>query len=157
VTRATRETLSDWLMTLSAPILFGSLFLTWSHQFSRSFVSQYGASSALRGIPRDPDAWQVYSAADVLLALLGAGLLALALWGGRLRRLTVALALAVALAFTLHASSSPPTNSVPVFVPSLNAPAYASSSPSSGPGVIVALVALGLGIAGVLLSYSADR
>jgi hypothetical protein len=156
VTRATRETVADWLMTLSAPILVGSLFLTWSHQFSSSFVSQFGATAAMQGIPRNPNAWQVYSAADVLLALLAAGLFALALWGGRTPRLIVALGLAVALGFTLHAASVPPTDAVPVFVPSLNVPAYAANSPSSGPGEIVALVALGLGIAGVLLSYSAD-
>jgi hypothetical protein len=156
VTRASRETVSDWLMTLSAPILVGSLFLTWSHQFSPSFASQYGATAAVQGIPRDPNAWQVYSAADVLLALLAAGLFALALWGGRVPRLIVALALTVALVFTVHATSVPPTNSVTVFVPSLNDPADAANSPSSGPGEVAALVALGLGIAGVLLSYSVD-
>ena len=54
-------------------------------------------------MPHDPDAWQVYSVADVLLALLAAGLLAVALWGGRARRRALAIALAVALAFTVRA------------------------------------------------------
>ncbi len=147
---------SDWLMALAGPILLGSLFLTWSHQFSAGFLARYGASAAVEGIPRDPTAWQVYSAADVLLALVAGGLLVLALWGGRRRRLAVALAVAVALAFTAHAIAVPPTNSVSVFDPSARPPRYAANYPAAGSGEILALVALIMGAAGVAISFTAD-
>lgn len=151
-----RETVSDWLMALSALLLLGSLFLTWSHQFSRSFLARWGSTSVLQGIPHDPNAWQVYSAADVLLALVAGGLLAVALGGGRVRRLVLALALAVALAFTVHALGTPPTDGAVVFEPSLNPPAYAPDSPTAGPGEYVALLALLLGIGGVALSFTVE-
>jgi hypothetical protein len=149
-----RETISDWLMALAAPILLGSLFLTWSHQFSRAFLAAYGSRSALQGIPHNPTAWQVYSAADVLLALAAGGVLAVALWGGRTRRLILAIALAVALVFTIHALSLPPTNGAVVFDAAQNH--YVTSSPSAGGGEIVALVALVMGLGGVLLSFTVD-
>ena len=154
MSKGIRETIADWLMALGALLLLGSLFLTWSHQFSRGFLAQYGTSSLLQGIPHDPNAWQVYSAADVLLALVAAGLLAVALWGGRTRRIALALVLAVSLAFTVHALAVPPTNGAVAFVPSLNAPGYAPNTPASGPGEELAVVALVLGAAGVALSFT---
>jgi len=156
VSKGKRETVSDWLMTLSAPLLLGSLFLTWSHQFSRSFLARWGTTSVLQGIPHDPNAWQVYSAADVLLVLVAGGLLAVALWGGRIRRLILVLALMIALAFTVHALGTPPTDGAVVFEPSLNPPAYAPNAPRSGVGEDVALLALLLGIGGVALSFTVD-
>jgi len=156
VSKGKRETVSDWLMTLSAPLLLGSLFLTWSHQFSRSFLARWGTTSVLQGIPHDPNAWQVYSAADVLLVLVAGGLLAVALWGGRIRRLMLVLALMIALAFTVHALGTPPTDGAVVFEPSLNPPAYAPNAPRSGVGEDMALLALLLGIGGVALSFTVD-
>lgn len=156
MSKGKRETVSDWLMTLSAPLLLGSLFLTWSHQFSRSFLARWGTTSVLQGIPHDPNAWQVYSAADVLLVLVAGGLLAVALWGGRIRRLMLVLALMIALAFTVHALGTPPTDGAVVFEPSLNPPAYAPNAPRSGVGEDVALLALLLGIGGVALSFTVD-
>jgi hypothetical protein len=156
VSKGIREIVSDWLLTLSAPLLLGSLFLTWSHQFSRAFLARWGTTSVLQGIPHDPNAWQVYSAADVLLALVAGGLLAVALWGGRVRRLVLTLALLVALAFTVHALGTPPTNGAVVFEPSLNPLAYAPNSPRSGAGEDLALLALALGIGGVALSFTVD-
>jgi len=156
VSKGKRETVSDWLMTLSAPLLLGSLFLTWSHQFSRSFLARWGTTSVLQGIPHDPNAWQVYSAADVLLVLVAGGLLAVALWGGRIRRLILVLALMIALAFTVHALGTPPTDGAVVFEPSLNPPAYAPNAPRSGVGEDMALLALLLGIGGVALSFTVD-
>jgi hypothetical protein len=141
-------------MALSALLLFGSLFLTWSHQFSKPFLAQYGSTAALVGIPHDPNAWQVYSAADVLLALVAAGLLAVALWGGRTRRVALALVLAVSLAFTVHALGTPPTNGAVIFQPNATPPRYAPDTPAPGPGEDVALVALLMGIAGVALSFT---
>lgn len=154
VSRAAREALADWLMALGAPLLLISEFLTWSHQFSVGFLVRWRGSAALMGIPRDPNAWQVYSVADLLLALLAAGVLAVALWGGRTRRRVLAGALAVAIAFTLHALAAPPTNGALLFDPA--AGRYAADAPGSGAGEVVALLALVIAAAGVALSCSAD-
>ena len=99
MSKGVREVISDWLMLLAAPILLLSLFLTWSHQFSRVVPGPRRPLGALAGVPRDPTAWQVYSVADVLLALLAAGLLAVALRGSRPGAVAVLLGLGVALAF----------------------------------------------------------
>lgn len=149
-----REMVSDWLMALGALVLLGSLFLTWSHQFSRAFLAQYGASAALQGIPHDPDAWQVYSAADVLLALVAGGLLAVALRGGRTRRVALALTLAISLAFTVHALRTPPTDGAVIYQPNATPPRYAPNTPTAGPGEDVALLALAFGLVGVGLSFT---
>jgi hypothetical protein len=156
VSKRTREAVADWMMVLASPLLLLSLFLTWSHQFSASFSSSYGAAAVLQGIPRDPNAWQVYSAADVVLALVAAGLLGVALRGGRAARLVAVLCVAVALAFVLHALSGPPTNGANVFDTTLTPPAYTANSPTAGAGETVALIALALGFGGLLLSFTAD-
>ena len=70
MSRAVREAVADWLMLLAALVLVLSLFLTWSHQFP----VQLRGVIALRGVPRDPTGWQVYSVADVCLALVAYGL-----------------------------------------------------------------------------------
>jgi hypothetical protein len=156
VSKSNREAIADWLMMLGAPILLASLFLTWSHQFSPSFLAQYGRSPALQGIPRDPTAWQVYSVVDVLIAVLAGGLAVVALRGSRGGRVAVLLGLAVALAFTIHALGTPPTRGANLFDPSLSPPAYRPDYPTSGAGEVVALVGAGLGLTGVLLSFTAD-
>lgn len=155
MTRALRQTLADWLMALAAPLLFLSLFLAWSHQFSPAFLARWGHTSVLQGVPHSPTAWQVYSDADVALALVAGGLLAVALWGGRARRIALALAIAISLAFTVHAIGVPPTNGAVVF--DAAAGAWARSSPSAGAGEWVALVALAAGAAGLALSFSVER
>ncbi len=147
-----REAIADWLIVISAPILLLSLFLTWSHQFSPAFLARYSNTPALAGLPRDPTAWQVYSIADVLLALLAGGLLAVALQGSRNGRIAVLLGLLVALAFVVHALGTPPTNGANLFDASIGA--YTPDHPSSGAGEVVALVALLLGTAGVALSFT---
>lgn len=154
VSKGKREAIADWLMLLGAPLLFLALFLTWSHQFSRSFLVRYGASAALQGVPHDPTAWQVYSVVDVLLAVLAAGLLIVALRGSRPGRVAVLLGLAIALAFTIHALSVPPTNGADIFQASTGR--YAANSPASGPGETLALVGIVLGLVGVLISFTAD-
>jgi hypothetical protein len=156
VSKGKRETVADWLMVLAAPILFTSLFLGWSHQFSVTVKAQYSATAALQTAPRNPTAWQVYSSADVLLALLAAGLLIAALHGGRPARLVVAVGVGIGLAFTLHALAVPPTNGANLFDSTLSPPAYTANSPAAGPGETLALVALGLGLAGLLVSFTAD-
>jgi len=156
VSKGLRETISDWLMAISGPLLLGSLFLAWSHQISTGVRARYGGTAALAGIPADPTAWQVYSGADVLLALVAGGLFAVALWGGRGRRIALALALAVAFVFVLHAMSVPPTNGVTIFDPTLTPPGYSANPVSSGTGEVLALIALALGGIGVGLAFTVD-
>ena len=148
--------MADWLMVVGAMALLASLFLPWSHQLSGAVRAQYGASAALQGVPANPTAWQVYSAVDVVLALLAAALLAAALRGGRATRLALMAALAIATAFTLHALGTPPTNGATLFDPSLTPPGYRPNPPGAGRGETLALVALGLGLGGLALSFTAD-
>ncbi|MDQ6744542.1 MAG: hypothetical protein M3Z27_00755 [Actinomycetota bacterium] len=146
------ERLADWLTLTGALALFASLFLTWSHQFSAAFLAAEGTSEKLHGVPHDPTAWQVYSAADVLLALLSVALAGVALAGTRRARvITLAFSLP-ALAFALHALATPPTNGANIFDPSLGVPSYVPNSPAAGPGETVAILALGIGTMGLLLS-----
>jgi hypothetical protein len=156
VSKAVRETISDWLMAISGPLLLGSLFLTWSHQISTGLRARYGETAALAGVPSHPTAWQVYSSADVLLALVAGGLIVVALWGGRARRIALALALVVAVVFVAHALSVPPTNGVLLYDPTLTPPGYSANAVSSGTGEVLALVALGLGSLGVGLAFTVD-
>jgi hypothetical protein len=151
-----RELLADWLIVAGAITLFISLFLTWTHQFGGAFLARFGSSSQLQGVPHDPTAWQVYSTADVLLALLALALVAIALVGGRRSRIAALVASAIALAFTLHALSKPPTNGANIFDPSLRPPGYFPTGASTGPGITVAIVALALALIGLALSFTAD-
>lgn len=145
----------DWLTVAGAAALFGSLFLTWSHQFPASLPAEPGLSVALRGIPRNPDAWQVYSVADVLLALLAAALAAVALRGSRRARLAVLLPAAVGLAFAVHASGRPPTNGLDVVNPAAPGRGYiASRYATPGVGETVAVVGLAVALAGLGLGLA---
>ena len=155
VARRGRETAPDVLILLAGPLLLISLFLTWSHQFSASVLARYASSPTLVGIPRSPDAWQVYSAADVLLALLALALVGVALRGARTARRVLAAALALALAFCAHASSVPPTNGATLYDAATRS--YLDTGARSGPGETLALVALAIGMAGTLLSLALDR
>jgi hypothetical protein len=132
LSRELREVIADWLMLLGAVLLVLALFLPWSHQ------------QPLPGFPPSQTAWQVYSVVDVLLAALAGALLAVALLGGRYARLVVLLAAGVAVAFTVHALSVPPSNGA------------AAGSPASGAGEVVAIIALALGIGGLALSFTAE-
>jgi hypothetical protein len=153
--RAVREGIADWMIVCGALLLMLSLFLTWSHQFSNAFVHEVGADQ-LQGIPRDPTAWQVYSVADVLLALLAAGLVAAALVAGKGARISALVLSALALGFTIHASNVAPTNGVNVATPSAGVAHLVPSTATSGGGEVVAIVALGIAIAGLALSFTAD-
>jgi hypothetical protein len=98
----------------------------------------------------------VYSAADVLLALLAGALAAVALAGSRQVRAGAMIACGVAVAFTLRALSAPPTNGANIFDPSLSVPNYFPNSPGAGIGETVALAGLALALAGLLLSFTTD-
>jgi hypothetical protein len=157
VRKEDREALADWMIVLGALMLVGSLFLTWSHQLSREFLVQFGVTEALRGVPHDPTAWQVYSAADVLLAALAAGLLGVALIGTRRARIGAVVAGVAGLAFVLRALSAPPTNhAASIFQSHASVPNYLPLSAGAGPGETLALVALLVVLAGLALSFTAD-
>jgi hypothetical protein len=133
LSRDVREVLADWLILFGAVGLLMALFLPWSHE------------RGLPGFPNSPTAWQVYSVVDVLLALLVAALLAVALLGGRTARIVVLLGVAVALAFTVHALSVPPSNG-----------AVPADAPASAAGEVVAIVGLAIAVCGLGLSFTAD-
>jgi hypothetical protein len=148
--------LADWLIAIGAVGLFASLFLTWSHQFSARLLALPGARVGLRGVPADPTAWQVYTVLDVLLALLAAALAMAALAGGRRLRLWLVPFVAVALAFVVHALSSPPTNGVRLVNPAAVVPQYLPISPAAGVGETVALIALVVALVGIVLSLASE-
>ncbi len=154
MSRGTRETVADWAMMAAALLLLISLFLVWSHQLSPAVVAHYAGTGTFAGIPRNPDAWQVYTTADVLLALVSVGLLVAALRGGRTIRMVLTAAVAVALAFVVHALGTPPTNGANVFDPATRD--YVATGAHAGIGVTVALIALALGAAALLLSFTGD-
>ena len=156
MTRQRREVLADCVIVIGAAALLGSLFLTWSHQFSPAFLAVWGSSDQLRGVPHDPTAWQVYSAADVTLAALAGALVAVALRGNRAARACAALASLIAGAFIVHALGHAPTNGANIVDPALSVPNYAPNSPTAGVGEVVALGAIGLALAGLALSFTAD-
>src|SRR5579859_5692357 len=95
-------------MVLGAAVLVLSLFLVWSHQLP----AQWRSVIALRAVPRDPTGWQVYSVADVYLAVVAAALVFVAFLGTRMARLVALVPVLVALAFVIRASDVPPTNGV---------------------------------------------
>ncbi len=149
-----REILAFGLIVLGAVALFASLFLTWSHQLSRGVLAVPGASAALRGVASDPTAWQVYSAADVVLLLLAAALLTVALVGSRPARIGVFVAAALGFAFVIHAANVPASNGAAGGLPALHIPADLRRAPSPGPGVTVAIFALGVALGGLVLSFT---
>jgi hypothetical protein len=153
VNRERREIGADWLIIGGAVALLASLFFTWSHQFSPAFLAEWGSSAQLQGIPHDPTAWQVYSTADVILAVLAVALVLVALRGGGRVRLVALIAAGGALAFTIHALGVPPTNGATIFDASTGR--YAPNSPASGAGEVVALVGLGVAMLGLTLSFTA--
>lgn len=157
MSKENREVVADWMMVAAAAALFASLFLTWSHQLSPAFLSYFGSFDPLRDVPPNPDAWQVYSAADVVLALLAVLLLAVALAGPRPTRIVSLVASVGALAFVIHALGAPPTNGgAHAFTPVVSVPSSVSTAASAGAGETVALLALLVGIFGLGLSLMAD-
>jgi hypothetical protein len=151
VSRELREAIADWLMLVGALLLVVSLFCTWSHQFSPAFATQWRGAVPLRGVARDPTGWQVYSIADVALALVAAILVLVSFVGTRRARLAALVPVALGLAFVVHALSVPPTHGV-----ELLAAAATTNHPTSGFGETLALVALATAVIGLTLSFTAD-
>jgi hypothetical protein len=156
VTHDDRSVFADWLVLFSAVLLLVSLFLTWS-SLSPAYVELADRLQTLQGVARDPTAWQVYSGADVLLALLAAALLGVALKGPRRARICTLVACVVAFAFAIHAESAPPTDGAATALrPGPGVPSYVGPEPAAGAGETVALVALTGAIAGLALSLATD-
>jgi hypothetical protein len=151
-----REVVADWLIVFGSVGLLLALFMTWSHQLSGPLLALSGSSDALRGVPRDPTAWQVYSTADVALALVAVGLFVVALIGSRPARLGAVAGAAVALAFVIHAAGAPPSNGVESVLGQLQVPTDLRTAATPGPGITVAMVALLLALSGLALSFTAD-
>src|SRR5205807_7320929 len=121
-------------------------------QFSARLLALPGSRVGLQGVPPNPTAWQVYSIADVLMALLAAALVLAAMRGARRSRLVLAPLVGLAMAFVVHAISRPPTNGVRLVNPGSIIPQYGPIAPTAGVGATVALAALGVALAGVALS-----
>ena len=147
---------ADWLVLLSAIVLFDSLFLVWS-RLSPAYLAISDRLQTLQGVPHDPTGWHVYSAADIVLALLAVGLFAVALMGTRMARCGALAAVLLALAFAIHAADVPPTNgAASAFRPSLGVDGYVAPSPRPGPGETVAIIALAAAVVGIGSSLAAD-
>jgi hypothetical protein len=157
MSRGNEEAAASWLIVLGAALLFASLFLAWSHQLSPVVRSDFGRAPALQGVPSDPTAWQVYSAADVLLTLLAIGLVAAARTGSRSGRQLGMAAAAIALVFVIHALSVPPTNGIDLFNTINNVPHAPPATPGAGPGETLAVLGLLAALAGLALSLVAQR
>ena len=152
VTTDDRSVIADWLVLFSALLLAISLFLTWS-SLSPGYVALADRLRTLGGVTRSPDAWQVYSAADVVLAVLAAALLWVALAGPRRARILTLVSCALALAFVVHALGAPPTNGAPnAFRPGPDVSASVAPAPTPGAGETVAIIALIGAISGLSLS-----
>jgi hypothetical protein len=152
-----REALANWLIVVGGVALFVSLFMAWSHQFSAAFLQVFGRpGGAVHGVPLSPTAWQVYSAADILLAVLAVGLVAAAIAGNRVVRRGAAIAAAIGLAFAVHAIIDPPTSATAIFNPAFSVPQLASLGTTAAAGETVAVIALVLALAGLGLSFTAD-
>jgi hypothetical protein len=147
-----QEAAATWAIVVGAAVLFGSLLLTWSHQFSRGFLAYFGAFAALARSPRNLTAWQVYSAADVVLAVVALGLVGVALFGGRVARRVMLTVTAVAFVFVLHALIAPPSNGALIYDPATRG--YAANSPAAGVGETVALLGLLVALVGLALSLA---
>ncbi|MDQ6777517.1 MAG: hypothetical protein M3071_15175 [Actinomycetota bacterium] len=151
-----RSLIADWLVLFSALVLCVSLFLTWS-SLSPAYVTLADKLQALQGIPRDPTAWQVYSAADVLLALLVLALLGVALKGPRRARICILVACIFALAFVIHAEGAPPTTAgATVLRPTAGGAFFVPPAPTPGAGETAAIIALVGAIGGLTLSLTAE-
>jgi hypothetical protein len=157
VSEENRQALANWLVLAGAVLLFGSLFLTWSHQLPRELLVLFGTAEKLQGVPRDPTAWQVYSSADIALALLSAGLFWAAAAGTRRWRLVAFGVSFAGLVFVIGALVSPPQNALGrLFDPSNAVPQYMHVSPGAGVGETVALLALLLAVTGLGMNLAGE-
>jgi hypothetical protein len=147
-----RERAGDWLLVTGGILLFLSLFMPWSHQLSGVLLRSLGGTPALHGVPGDPNAWQIYSTVDVLLALLAVALLVLAGAGSQRARLIVGGFVVAAIVFTVHALGSPPATGTSLVAGALAPVRYLPAHPAFGSGEVVALLSLLAALAGIAVS-----
>lgn len=147
---------ADWLVLFSALVLTVALFLPWS-SLSPAYTAAANRLRTLQGVVTGPDAWQVYSAADVLLFALVIGLVYVALAGPRAGRVVALLASILALAFVIHAEVQAPTNGAPTSVrPGPGVGSAVAPDPSPGAGEAVAIIALVVALGGTGLPLVAN-
>lgn len=157
MTRRRLELAADWLLIACAVGLVASEFLTWSHQYPRAALTVPGFAVALRGVPRDATAWQVYSGADVLIAMLAPALFACALLERPRVRLVMLVLVGGALAFALHALAVPPTNGVDIAIPLAGHSRSLRVLAGAGAGETVAIGVLGVALAALAAALVAGR
>lgn len=138
-----------WVVAGGAGALFVSLFLTWSHQVTGAALITLGRLGALRGVPLDATAWQLYTLLDAVLAVFAAVLVAVALLGSWRARLISLAGTLAALAFVVHALAVPPTNGVLVGAPGGG---YLATGAAAGPGETLAIAGLVVAAAGLAFS-----
>jgi hypothetical protein len=152
VPRRARQLVADWLQVIGGLALLASLFLAWSHQYPAAVLAAPGMRAALAGVPQDATAWEVYSAADVLIALVAVALVLSGVVGIGRARTALVVVVALALGFTIHAASVAPTSGVDVIVPGQSH--FVRELARSGPGETVAILALVGAMVGVALLSS---
>lgn len=149
-----------WLIAAGAAALFVALFLTWSRQVTGRALRVLGRLGGLQGVSIQASAWQVYTMADVLLALLAGGLIALAVvrvapagpaW------LIAMLAVLGALAFVVHALAVPPTNGLLLVHPAGTRSTgdhihYVWTGARAGAGEVAAIAGLAVALIGLAVS-----
>jgi hypothetical protein len=156
VSKDDRGVIADWVVLLSGVLLFASLFLAWS-RLSPAYVAVADRLQTLQGVPPDPTAWQVYSAADVVLAVLAASLAVIALVGNKRGQIGAMVAALLALAFAIHAVGAAPTNGAPdALRASADVTQYVAPAPDPGAGETLAIIALVSAIAGLGVSLVSD-
>jgi hypothetical protein len=139
------------VIVFGAVLLLASLFLPWSHQLSPQLLGAVGRGSpALFGVPANASGWQVYAAADVVLAVLAAALAAAGLFGARATLGWAAAGAAVAIAFVIHAISVPPTKGILIAHQVHGTAQYLPDTAGSGAGETVALIGLVIALLGLL-------
>jgi hypothetical protein len=151
-----RRTPLDLLAGSGAGLLFGSLFLTWSHQLTRTERARFGGAT-LFGVPANPTAFQVYASTGIVLALLAAGIAATGLlvphhggWRARRLRMLALAAAVVGLGFVIRAATSAPTNGLLLAHGSGAQARYVTDPAAAGMGETVALIGLICAVTGLL-------
>jgi hypothetical protein len=144
------------LTLLGAGLLLLSLFLTWSHQLTRTELARF-SGAALYGVASHPDAFQVYASADIVLVCLALGIAAAGLWGQRPVRAVGAAAAGLGLAFVIRAAVSAPTNGLLLAQGGGAHARYVADPATAGIGETVAIVGLACGAAGLLLGLLGTR
>jgi hypothetical protein len=164
VTVEARSRLATALVVCGALGLLGSLFLEWRISPVHNFLILFGALDRIGGFfAADRTGWQLYSVANILLALLTALLLVAAFVRRRPLRAVAAILALAGLAFAIHAllATPGPTGSRTAIGGSGAGPIVSRDVPALyaavGPGETVAIVALTLAVLGLAIQRPSRR